>query len=329
MNAISERRPTRDAPPEFSPARISGRKGGPTKKAEDRVIGANVEFYRQFADKYESYEPYLFDKVLQKSLEDDLDKIGSYFAALGRAPSCLECGGGTGNLTLKMCARGWDVTVVDISEHMLDLLKEKALMRGYSPALVRSSIERFLETTDESFDLVAFSSVLHHLYSYASVVEQAASHVRPGGLFYSNWDPTIPRNRFWARAINSIDIAAAKLMLDPGDFLPGIWRRTRKLFRRHDSQFARPVVWAGDLAEYHAKTGVDDAQIVRLLQARGFPVIEHQRFAVGRTAVVRFVNERLRLLESFKIIARRNGEEIQGTKSSVGPQLECEPLQHS
>jgi 2-polyprenyl-3-methyl-5-hydroxy-6-metoxy-1,4-benzoquinol methylase len=186
MNATSERRPTREEPPEFSPARISGRKGDPTKQAEDRVIGANVEFYRQIADKYESYEPYLFDSVLQKSLEDDLDKIGSYFDALGRPPSCLECGGGTGNLTLKMCARGWDVTVVDISEHMLDLLKEKARMRGYSPALVRSSIERFLEATDESFDLVAFSSVLHHLYSYPSVVWNAASQVRSGGLFYSN-----------------------------------------------------------------------------------------------------------------------------------------------
>jgi 2-polyprenyl-3-methyl-5-hydroxy-6-metoxy-1,4-benzoquinol methylase len=269
-----------------------------------------VEFYRWIADKYENYEPYLFDEVLQKSLENDLEKIGSYFASLGRAPSCLECGGGTGNLTLKMCARGWDVTVVDISEHMLDLLKEKALAKGYSPALVRSPIERFLEASDKSFDLVAFSSVLHHLYSYPSVVEQAASHVRLGGLFYSNWDPTIPRSRFWTRTLDSIDIAAAKFMLDPGDFLPGIWRRTRKLFRSHDSQFSRPVVSAGDLAEYHAKTGVDDAQILRLLQASGFSIVEHQRFATGRTIVVRFMNERLRLLESFKIIARRNGEEF-------------------
>jgi len=310
MNALSEPRSNRNGPPETSSASVSGRKTNRAGAAEDRVIAANVEFYRWIADKYENYEPYLFDEVLQKSLENDLDKIGSYFASLGRAPSCLECGGGTGNLTLKMCARGWDVTVVDISEHMLDLLKEKALTKGYSPALVRSPIERFLEVSDKSFDLVAFSSVLHHLYSYPSVVEQAASHVRLGGLFYSNWDPTIPRSRFWTRTFDSIDIAAAKFMLDLGDFLPGIWRRTRKLFRSHDSQFSRPVVSAGDLAEYHAKTGVDDAQILRLLQASGFSIVEHQRFATGRTIVVRFMNERLRLLESFKIIARRNGEEF-------------------
>src|SRR6267143_2444250 len=170
MNAVSELMSNRNAPSEISPGSVSDRKTNRTKAAEDRVIAANVEFYRQIAQKYDSYEYNLFDKILQKSLEDDLDKIGSYFASLGRAPSCLECGGGTGNLTLKMCARGWDVTVVDISEHMLDLLKEKVLTKGYSPRLVRSPIEQFMETTDESFDLVAFSSVLHHLYSYPSVV---------------------------------------------------------------------------------------------------------------------------------------------------------------
>ncbi len=310
MNDVSGPSSHRNGLPEVSRGSVWDGKTSRVSAAEARVIAANVDFYRQIADKYDSYEPYLFDKALQKSLEDDLDKIGSYFVSLGRAPSCLECGGGTGNLTLKMCARGWDVTVVDISEHMLDLLKEKALTKGYSPALVRSSIERFLEVTRKSFDLVAFSSVLHHLYSYTSVVERAASHVRFGGFFYSNWDRTIPRNPFCRCAFDSIDTAAAKLMFDPKDVLPGIWRRTRKLFRRHDSQFARPVVSAGDLAEYHAKTGVDDGQILRLLQVSGFSIVEHQRFATGRTNFFRCMNERLRLLESFKIIARRNCDQI-------------------
>src|SRR5260370_15235420 len=73
--------------------------------AETRVIEANVDFYRQIAEKYDSYETYLFDRVLQQSLEDDLDKIGSYFVSLGRTPACLGFGGGAGNLTVKMCAR--------------------------------------------------------------------------------------------------------------------------------------------------------------------------------------------------------------------------------
>src|SRR5215469_17111398 len=109
--------------------------------AEAKVIEANVDFYRQMAEKYDSYEPYLFDPALQQSLEDDLDNIASYFTSLGRPPSCLECGGGTGNLTLKMCARGWGVTVVDVSAKMLDLLREKLGARNYSPSLIHSPIE--------------------------------------------------------------------------------------------------------------------------------------------------------------------------------------------
>jgi ubiquinone/menaquinone biosynthesis C-methylase UbiE len=276
--------------------------------AEAKVIAANVDFYRQIADKYDSYETYLFDPDLQQSLEDDLDTIGSYFRS-GRRLSCLECGGGTGNLTLKMCARGWTVTVVDVSDEMLDLLQEKARSQGYSPTLIHGPIERFLESASELYDLVAFSSVLHHLYSYESIVESTIRHLTPGGIFYSNYDPLAPKNPFWARAFESLDTTIAKVLFDPTDVLPGIRRRLRKLFSRSDPEFGRAVFSAGDLAEFHVRAGVSDKQILRVLQANRFSIIKHQRFATGRTAVLRFLNERLRLLESFKIIARRNSED--------------------
>src|SRR6267378_2881065 len=111
MNAVSGPTSNRNAFSETSPGSIPDPGTSDASAAEDRVIAANVDFYRQMAGKYDSYESYLFDPVLQQSLEDDLDKIASYFVSLGRSPFCLECGGGTGNLTLKMCARGWAVTV--------------------------------------------------------------------------------------------------------------------------------------------------------------------------------------------------------------------------
>ena len=276
-----------------------------------------MAFYLQIAEKYDHYETYLFDPVLQLSLEDDLDKIGSYFVSLGRTPSCLECGGGTGNLTLKMCARGWAVTVVDVSEKMLGLLQEKARAQGHSPTLLHGPIERFLRTTSGPYDLVAFSSVLHHLYSYLSVVESAAKLLRPGGIFYSNYDPLAPKSPFWARAFDSFDTAIAKVLFDPKDVLPGIFRRLRKLSSRRDPEFGRAVVSAGDLAEFYARTGVDDRQILQILQANGFSVVEHQRFATGRTNFTRSLNKRLRLLESFKMIARRSPEETEALVASL------------
>lgn len=282
---------------------------GHRNAAEARVIEANVTFYLQMAEKYDTYETYLFDPTLQQSLEADLDRIAPHLDLLGRSPSCLECGGGTGNLTLKMCRRGWTVTVVDVSENMLGLLKEKARAQGYSPTLIHGSIEDYLQAAHEPYDMVAFSSVLHHLYSYQSVVERSLKRLRTGGVFYSNWDPLAPKSPFFGRLFDSFDTTIAKVLFDPADVLPGIRRRLRKLFSRTDAEFGRAVVSAGDLAEFHVRTGVDDSKILRLLQANHFSIIEHTRFATGRTKFTRLLNEYARLLESFKIIARRNSED--------------------
>ncbi|HXE35337.1 MAG TPA: class I SAM-dependent methyltransferase [Verrucomicrobiae bacterium] len=282
----------------------SGGLGG-ASSAEARITAANKDFYRQFAEKYDRYESCVCNAHLQEILEADLDRIHSSFSSLGRTPRCLDCGGGTGNLALKLLARGWDVTVVDISDDMLSILEKKASANGFLLTIFSGSIAQFLSATSQVFDLVAFNSVLHHLYSYRRVAELAAMRISSGGFFYSNFDPVVPRNSFRTRAFESLDTVAAKLMLDPGDILPGIWRRTRKLFRRRDSLFARPVVSAGDLAEYHARTGVDDKQVVRLLERNGFAIVEHQRYPAGRTRPAQFLNERFRLLENFKVIARR------------------------
>ena len=138
----------------------------------------------------------------------------------------------------------------------------------------------------------------------------AARRVRPGGFFYSNFDPVVPKRPFWARAFHSLDTAVAKLTLDPADFLPGVKRRLRKLFLPRDPMLGRTLASPGDLAEYHALSGLDDTRILHLLRMTGFAIVEHQRYATGRTSAVRLLNERLRLLESFKIIARRSSEEV-------------------
>lgn len=302
-------KPTNGPAPNRTEIDEPGRPGGPNlNPQESRVIAANIDFYRKNAIQYDRYETYLFDAALQGSLERDLDRIAAYFAPLGRAPSCLECGGGTGNLTLKMCARGWRVTVVDISEDMLDLLRKKSCAMARGPELVCGSIERFLHEAQEKYDVIAFSSVLHHLYSYLDVVQHSLACVRPGGFFYSNYDPVQPARPLLTRALDSLDIAIAKLWFDPNDVLPGIQRRLRKLLSAKDASLGRKIVSAGDIAEYHAKAGLDDEEILRILRRSGFAIVEHSRFTTGRTTPIRFLNSHFPLLQSFKILARSREE---------------------
>ena len=272
---------------------------------ESEVMAANLEFYRQMAFQYDSYESCTFDHDLQRMLETDLDRMTKDRALPGRPVSCLDCGGGTGNLTLKMLRRGWTVTVVDISPEMLTILEKKLASNGFGATLVNEAIESFLDSTRESYDLIAFSSVLHHLYSYLPVICKAVRHLSPGGHFYSSFDPVVPRYPRLKGLAESLDVIAAKLLYNRSDFLPGVSRRIRKLTLREDPVHKRPVASAGDLAEYHAHMGLNDLRILAALRDNGLEIVEHSRYAMGRTAFVRALSRQFHMLESFKIIARR------------------------
>jgi 2-polyprenyl-3-methyl-5-hydroxy-6-metoxy-1,4-benzoquinol methylase len=272
---------------------------------EASVVDANARFYHEIAAKYDEYETCASDPGVQETLDRDLDRIGSLIQDQGRHIDCLDCGGGSGNLTLKMLKRGWSVTVIDISSDMLALLEAKALSQGYSPRLINGSIATFLTGTNNRYDVVTFSSVLHHLYSYLPIVAEAADHLRLNGVFYSNFDPVLSPHRTLVSAFEAFDTSIAKATHDPSDFLPGILRRLRKVFAKPDAQHSRAVISPGDLAEYHARTGVDDLKIIELLEGKGFVLRDHTRWTSGRTAVARFINQRLQLMKTFKITAQR------------------------
>jgi ubiquinone/menaquinone biosynthesis C-methylase UbiE len=268
------------------------------------VAEANVLFYREIAAKYDDYETCVSDPGMQSMLNADLDRIAGLFGSRQKPVACLDCGGGSGNLSLKMLKRGWSVTVVDVSPEMLGLLEAKASRAGFAPRLINGDVSAFLEDSREQYDLVTFNSVLHHLHSYLPVVESAARHVGPRGVFYSNFDPAPAKRPALTKIFETFDTLAGKLAHDRSDLLPGTLRRLKKQFRKRDEQHGRPVVSPGDLAEYHAKTGVDDLAIIALLKTKGFSLLEHSRWPTGRTALTKAINKRLRMLESFKVIAQ-------------------------
>jgi ubiquinone/menaquinone biosynthesis C-methylase UbiE len=272
---------------------------------QSEVIVANAEFYRQVASEYDRYESCTFDQDLQRMLETDLDRIAKDRVSLGRTVNCLDCGGGTGNLTLKMLRRGWTVTVVDISPEMLTILEKKLASNGFRATLVNEAIETFLDSTNESYDLIAFSSVLHHLYSYLSIISKAAQKISPEGYFYSNFDPVVSRFPRLVGFADSLDVMVTKLLCNRSDFLPGVSRRIRKLLLKEDPLHGRVVAGAGDLAEYHAHTGLSDLRVVGVLRNNGLEIVEHSRYAMGRTAFVRALSRQFRMHEGFKIIAQR------------------------
>jgi len=205
----------------------------PGQSPQDEVIAANIEFYKRTTTgeyDYDHYEYCVSDRFIQRMVEKDLEVIASALSGKSRKIHCLDCGGGSGNLTLKMLRRGWDVTVVDVSPDMLAAADSKLKAVGYKPKLVNDSIENFLTTSRDVFDVVTFSSVLHHLYDPLNVIRTVATRIAPGGFFYSNFDMPRPSNHFVTARFLDFDTFFAKFLVDKRDFLPGIFRRLRKLF---------------------------------------------------------------------------------------------------
>lgn len=271
------------------------------KPAPADVVAANREFYRTLAAKYDRYESVVAETYYNEIIERDIGRIADDFAARAIAPVCLDCGGGTGNLTLRLLRRGWRVTVVDISPDMLAISRQKIIAAGLQADFVQASIEEFLPQTSQLYDLISFSSVLHHLYSPAEVLAAAATRISCRGFLYSNFDPlrpASPRLNAWLR---DLDTLIGKLLRDRSDLLPGLVRRLRKRIAPPNE----PAQNTGDLAEFHARRGLDHVQLSQVLQANGFAV-DCLSYPAGRTSLLRLLSKNVGALMNVRLLAQRS-----------------------
>jgi SAM-dependent methyltransferase len=105
----------------------------------------------------------------------------------------LDVGCGTGVLAERLAAAGYDMTGVDPSAGMLDVLRARA---PHVRAQVASGTD--LPFDDASFDLVYCVAVMHHIADPGDVRETLREMVRvarPGGRILV-WDHN-PRNPYW------------------------------------------------------------------------------------------------------------------------------------
>ena len=95
-----------------------------------------------------------------------------------------------GNVSLMLLQMGMRPITADISPHMLAICERKARAAGYVPDTIVEEIAEFLGTGRRTWDLIVFSSALHHLDDYCDVMRLAIDHVAPGGVIVTIFDPT-------------------------------------------------------------------------------------------------------------------------------------------
>jgi ubiquinone/menaquinone biosynthesis C-methylase UbiE len=112
-------------------------------------------------------------------------------AALGEGESVLELACGTGLVTFRAAeavGRGGRVVATDISDAMVERVREEAAERGLGQVTVERADAATLPYPDASFDAVVCSLGLMYVPDVPAVLEGALRVLRPGGrLVASVW----------------------------------------------------------------------------------------------------------------------------------------------
>ncbi len=174
----------------------------------DRFIAQNVAAYNLVAASYDQSHPEIFNAVEQERLAGAVRAVLLAAGSREGVPArVLDVGAGTGNLTAHFLEAGAVVVAADVSSECLRVVREKF---GDTGRLETQLIDgRSLGVlADESFDVAACYSVLHHVPDYVSLVAEMARVVRRGGLVYldherhdTSWLPDPARDQFLAEAV--------------------------------------------------------------------------------------------------------------------------------
>ena len=126
--------------------------------------------------------PHLAQHRLRTRLVRLLRLAAAELRDYGLPARALELGAGHGPYAEVLLAAGWQVTVVDQSRDVVEVLHRDL---GDSPGLtVHHDLEAGLAAAPGGVSLVLGTSVLHHVPDYLSMVEEMVRVLRPGGVAF-------------------------------------------------------------------------------------------------------------------------------------------------
>ena len=117
-------------------------------------------------------------------LEVDLQFAERHFSTLG---TLIDLGCGTGRLLMRFAARGYSCLGVDLSDGMLDVLREKAVRANLSIGRLKANLVELEAVPTESFDYAACLFSTLGMIRGADNRQKFLNHVRrllkPNGTF--------------------------------------------------------------------------------------------------------------------------------------------------
>lgn len=270
-------------------------------------IEHNRSAHDRYAGIYDERHPEIFNEIEQERLAVALGRAARLAAGHQAEPlRALDVGCGTGNLTRHLIAIGARVTAADLSPKLLAEATRRFGGRGLVATVMLDGRD-LAPIPDDSFDLAASYSVLHHVPDYAALVRDMARVVKPGGIVFIDHERS---DASWTSSEYRAFLAEAVVwpprslwsFLQPSRY----WNRIRPALewrRWFDSRWMPEGdlhIWPDDHIEW--------VRIERALAEGGCHVVERSEYLLFEPRYVREVWERRRTsCSDMRMIIARKG----------------------
>ncbi|MFP4368397.1 MAG: class I SAM-dependent methyltransferase [Candidatus Kapaibacterium sp.] len=146
-------------------------------------IEFNINAYKKFAPEYLNRHPEIYNDIEQNRIAAKIYVAKESILTGNNQLRAMDYGCGAGNLTNHLCGLGFEVTSGDVSGEFLKIIKMN-FSDNCKVHTFKLNGEDLRELPDDSFDLIATYSVLHHIPDYLRAVKDMARVVKPGGILY-------------------------------------------------------------------------------------------------------------------------------------------------
>ena len=243
--------------------------------SEEEILNANIIKYNDdnivnfYADLEESRYLYYEYEVIFQAVINVLNQ------SMRRSLRAVDICGGAGKaaFVVNKCDPSCDVTLVDVSRKMLELAQLKAKRQRFNKLrIVQTDAFSFL-AGDGVYDLIIFSSAIHHFKDPRKLLCAAAKKLSPEGIIITIADPTtlIKSKRYKLFEFLVMNLEGKKKTVR------NVFARSLMLKQSKNEVAASKC----DIAEYQTLKGIDDKNLVKQLSVWGLYPLVHLRYPAG------------------------------------------------
>ena len=281
------------------------------KKQNDSFeeIDFNRKIHDRIFDEYEARHTDIFNAIEQARLHHMLERAISIVENPACGGKTLDYGCGSGNLTRHLVELGMNVVSADVSQQFLNDIQRKYEKSGKVETLLINGYD-LAGIADNSFDMVATYSVLHHVPDYLRIVKEMCRVCKAGGVVYIDHehnDAYFERPPVYAEFCNAVAPGAAarireyiRLLLSPAFYVRFVKKRINPKYSAEGDIH----VWPDEHVQWDS--------IADVVRSQGFEIITRQEYLLFKGSYPKSIYDQYadKCADMGVLIARkgRNGE---------------------